>query len=495
MVVELEKAFDERKQVREGLYEKSTILFQIMENLPVGIFVADAEGRPYYENMVSRELNGNAMTTISSVAVNQLLGVQQFYRLGTNQEYPESKTPLARALAGEETVVDDIEVRKPGRNIPLEVHATPIFDDKGRVAFAVVTLRDITRRKKNEEKLRDYAKEIQVLTENLSKRLVQKIGQMDNLSMIRDKLRKCPDVSTGLDLVLEAALNDLDMDVGAVLLVDNAKNALIVRGFKSRVEGFKLEENYALNSDFVEFEAIRSRETVSKIVGQSELSILGAASIHCAPIYLCKDLCGLIVLGSEKGAVLDSSDQTVLGLYATLASTVFESQSLAITPVKETTRKINKRFNLEPGYVYIVKDDVEKAFEIFADNVLAGTEGLCITRQFPPKVRKSYGLEKTPIVWLTDEKVEGQISIQSLQDLSIAISNFLEKVSRSIMLLDGFEYLITNNGFDAFLRFLQLTRARFEVRDSILIAPLMERALDTKHIRLIERETRNILRT
>jgi len=56
------------------------------------------------------------------------------------------------------------------------------------------------------------------------------------------------------------------------------------------------------------------------------------------------------------------------------------------------------------------------------------------------------------------------------------------------VLLDGFEYLITNNGFERFLHFLQANRSRFERSDSILIAAISEEALDVKEVRLIERE-------
>lgn len=90
------------------------------------------------------------------------------------------------------------------------------------------------------------------------------------------------------------------------------------------------------------------------------------------------------------------------------------------------------------------------------DNALSGREGLCITREFPPRVRKKYGLKKTPFVWLTEEKVKDQSTVLSLSDLSILIDRFLETAPNGVVLVDGFEYLITNSGFESFIRFLQL---------------------------------------
>ena len=148
---------------------------------------------------------------------------------------------------------------------------------------------------------------------------------------------------------------------------------------------------------------------------------------------------------------------------------------------------------MEFGGVYLAKNNVEKTFDVFVDGVLGGLEGLCITRKFPPKVRSKYGLEKTHIVWLTTEKLKGQVTVNSLQDLSILIRDFLENTRRSIVFLDGAEYLITNYGFESFIRFLQLNRSRFEQKESILVVPIVEEAMDAKHVRLMERETIHLM--
>ena len=82
------------------------------------------------------------------------------------------------------------------------------------------------------------------------------------------------------------------------------------------------------------------------------------------------------------------------------------------------------------------------------------------------------------------------MTINSLQEVSVLISEFLEKAKGSIVLLDGFEYLITHHGFEAFIRFLHTCRSRFEKYESILIGPLLEGAIDPKELKLIEREMR-----
>jgi two-component system cell cycle response regulator len=107
---------------------------------------------------------------------------------------------------------------------------------------------------------------------------------------------------------------------------------------------------------------------------------------------------------------------------------------------------------------------------------------------YPPKVRTKYGLEKTPIVWLTSEASEGEQSVNSIQDLSIMIGDYLEKAEKAIVLLDGVEYLITNHGFESFLKFLQILKDRLQKRNAVLIAPVLEQALEPKELALVERE-------
>jgi len=147
-----------------------------------------------------------------------------------------------------------------------------------------------------------------------------------------------------------------------------------------------------------------------------------------------------------------------------------------------------RRFMLEPGCCYLFEDDVEKAFKAFVDNVVAGLEGLCVTREFPKHIRTKYRLDKTPIVWLTLDGADGETTVRSLQDLSIMLGNHLNKARCSVILLDGCEYLITNYGFESFLRFLQLNRSRIEREDSILIMPILAEALNPRELGLIERE-------
>jgi len=469
----------EHKRMEEALKESEQRFRTVFDNAGDGILVADVETKKFF---------------LGNRVICQMLGYSQeeVEKLGVLDIHPKKDLPYVierfEKLASQEIgVAENIPVqRKDGSVLYADIASSP-FVLNGKT-YLIGIFRDMTERKRMEEELRQRVEEIKALNEGISQRLIQKISQIDNISEVKERLRKISDLSTGLDLILDTAIRDLEMDVGAVLIVDRKENALKVRGFKSGIEGMKVDESYPLYLGFAELEAVKENKSVSKIVGEGELSILKTASIHCVPIRFGKEVYGVVAFGSQKALSLDSSDLAVLGLYAELASILFETERLTITPMKEVAKVAKRQFELELGRSYLVKNDVEKAFKVFADHVLSGIEGLCITREFPPNVRRKYGLEKTPIVWLTEERTKGEITVDSLQDLSILIQRFLENAKQRVVLLDGFEYLTTKSGFEPFIGFLQLNRSRFEKSESILIAPMLEEALDLREAKLIERE-------
>jgi PAS domain S-box-containing protein len=89
-----------------------------------------------------------------SVAPDKIPEVYQFYLAGTNQIYPTERLPIIRALSGERTTIDDMEIHQD--RIPIEVWGTPVFDEQGNVVYAIAAFQDITERKQAEKLLADY---------------------------------------------------------------------------------------------------------------------------------------------------------------------------------------------------------------------------------------------------------------------------------------------------------------------------------------------------
>jgi PAS domain S-box-containing protein len=143
----LQQEVAERERVQEALRDSERRLTQFLEAVPVGVFVVDVSGKTYYANQTAQQLLGKGVAGDATAA--QLPGIYQAYMEGTDQLYPRNQQPLMRALNGERTTTDDVELHQGDKIIPLEVWATPIFDEQGQVVYAIAAFQDITERKKS----------------------------------------------------------------------------------------------------------------------------------------------------------------------------------------------------------------------------------------------------------------------------------------------------------------------------------------------------------
>ena len=163
--------------------ESERRLAQFLEAVPVGVLVLDAASKPYYANQMAQQIFGieNLLQQIEFLQFDDARQValqllesnvvsetpdsynknncvitpkisEQFqtYIAGTSTLYPNERQPIVRSLRGESASVDDMELRQHGKNIPLEVWATPIFGEQGEVLYAIAVFQDITHRKQSE---------------------------------------------------------------------------------------------------------------------------------------------------------------------------------------------------------------------------------------------------------------------------------------------------------------------------------------------------------
>ncbi|MEH2432103.1 MAG: PAS domain-containing protein, partial [Nostoc sp.] len=144
----------ENAKLYSKLRTSESQMAQFLEAVPVGIGIVDATGCPYYANQRGIELMGKGIDP--AVPPDQIAEVYQFYLAGTDQIYATEKLPVIRAFSGECTTIDDVEIRQNNATIPIEVWGTPVFDEQGNVAYAIVAFQDITERKQAEHLLANY---------------------------------------------------------------------------------------------------------------------------------------------------------------------------------------------------------------------------------------------------------------------------------------------------------------------------------------------------
>ncbi len=150
-VLVLVRDITERRQIDAKLRESEQRLFQFLEAMPVGAFVLDSGGKAYYANQEAKKILGKGV--VPDIDAAALAQTYRAYVAGSDEEYPTERMPVVRALAGEHSSVDDMEIRRPDGTVSLHVDAAPINDSEGRVAYAIAAFSDVTARKQALEAL------------------------------------------------------------------------------------------------------------------------------------------------------------------------------------------------------------------------------------------------------------------------------------------------------------------------------------------------------
>jgi len=141
------------KRSRDRLQRRhARLMNNILESLNDGVIVANRHGRILFANQAAAGVSGTARSDLPPSAWSEQHG---FFLPGTNQPFPPDELPLARAIRGE--AIDDVELQVRNPQVPdgirVRVRGGPMLDERGLVRGGVVVFRDITKRKKAEERL------------------------------------------------------------------------------------------------------------------------------------------------------------------------------------------------------------------------------------------------------------------------------------------------------------------------------------------------------
>ena len=144
---------------------------------------------------------------------------------------------------------------------------------------------------------------------------------------------------------------------------------------------------------------------------------------------------------------------------------------------------------LAPGPCDLLKSKrVDLSYRMFVAEVAAGNTGLLITRVHPEQIRERYGLVKTPILWLSGQPGPDRLDPASLSIVQHTIIDFLQKTPQSVILLDGLEYLATENQVDKVLRLIYSVHDAVVITGSKFIVPINPQILSPRDLALFERE-------
>ncbi|MEM2900694.1 MAG: DUF835 domain-containing protein, partial [Thermoplasmata archaeon] len=174
-----------------------------------------------------------------------------------------------------------------------------------------------------------------------------------------------------------------------------------------------------------------------------------------------------------------------------------------------------KRIKTEYGRIYLVKEETPKqVYRMFEDALKEKRLGLCISRTMLDELKKKCNVGTSQFIWLTmlsgnenipkSERTEAPVGIvglgatraisdeinapTDLLGLADKIKTFADTKEKVVM-LDCLDYLITQNNYKDVLRFVQLLSEHFAISRGNMFMALDPIALDTRELKLLERET------
>jgi len=142
------------------------------------------------------------------------------------------------------------------------------------------------------------------------------------------------------------------------------------------------------------------------------------------------------------------------------------------------------------GRSYLIEEDrPANVFRLCREAMEEGSTAFLVTRTNPKRMRDVFDLGDARIVWLTDRDSATEETIPpTLERIIYMIENFVKNTDKGIVVLDGLEYLISNNNFDAVLRFLRRLIDEVSESNAFFLLSVSPKTLREQELKILERE-------
>lgn len=144
-----------------------------------------------------------------------------------------------------------------------------------------------------------------------------------------------------------------------------------------------------------------------------------------------------------------------------------------------------------PGGSYLIKDRTSaRLYKLYNELIGSMDDGLLVSRTYPPKVTKQHDVKTGGFIWMTTNTVgyDRCVNPTNISMLHMAVMDFLRTTSRGVVSIDGLEYLISNNGFEAILRLLHSLNDKVTVSHSVLLVTIDEHTVESREMRVLEKD-------
>jgi signal transduction histidine kinase len=132
-------------------------MLQWVDGLPLGVLVLDVDGHVHYGNRRLEDVLGVNLVALhkktSDQAPADVFDTIGGNVAGTSKRFPAGLHPLFRAMHGEESNVEDLEITVRGEPRRFRITGRPVRNADGALVYSVGTFEDITERKRGEFEL------------------------------------------------------------------------------------------------------------------------------------------------------------------------------------------------------------------------------------------------------------------------------------------------------------------------------------------------------
>ncbi|MGF1487677.1 MAG: CHASE2 domain-containing protein [Prochloraceae cyanobacterium] len=150
----LERSNLELKQINEALTvsninldRSKSNLQQFLDALPVGVFICDRSGNPYYTNDAAKHILGDRFSQISTAA--ELKQSYRIYKPDAMTPQTGEEWPILKALDGIHIKSLDLEIEMSStERKAIEVNASPIYDENEKITYAIAAFEDVSERER-----------------------------------------------------------------------------------------------------------------------------------------------------------------------------------------------------------------------------------------------------------------------------------------------------------------------------------------------------------
>ena len=113
----------------------------ILNSLPIGVYILDREGKPFYTNNFTRTFAKKDIDT----DVNNLDTSEKWkvYKRHSDEEYPLEELPIMRALKGENSSINDLDIDIEGNRYHVTSTGVALKDGNG-IKYAISAFSDIS---------------------------------------------------------------------------------------------------------------------------------------------------------------------------------------------------------------------------------------------------------------------------------------------------------------------------------------------------------------